>query len=572
MRVSPSALIALLIPAMSFAMRSSAEVASTPQSSLSAPASSPVSWLPGEIKEAKDARMAWWTKAKYGMFIHWGLYCIPADGEWHMRNKKVPYAEYSKLAQEFNPDRFDADEWMTLAHDAGMNYVVITTKHHDGFAMFQSKASSYNIVDATPFRRDVVKELSEAAPRHGVTFCAYYSFLADWGHPGGQAGCPHWDPGFQDGDKRAYVTNVAIAQVRELLSNYGKIGVLWFDTDGSRDITQGEVATVTEVLKTQPQLIVDPRVPGVKGDFDTQEQHMPLLRPKSDHWELCGTVNGAWGYTGAKAKPLEKLLPYMITAWGMGGNVLMNVGPTREGIIPEDSAERLRQIGDWLRTNGESIYGTTAGPFTWLPWGTATRKGDTLYLQVFQWPPDGLLRVPLANKPLKAWLLADPGKATLPVDQKGDRLLIHLPKTPPDPVASVVTLQVEGEPVSTYSSLCLNKPVTASCCENSAKGITDDDASTRWRNTNGTASFTIDLGKPATFTTLRICPAYGDIKSGLLEVRSEGNWKTILKEMALKRDENIVTLPAVTGDAVRFSFIGETNAPQISDFELYPAF
>ncbi len=516
--------------------------------------------------------MAWWTKAKYGMFIHWGLYCVPADGEWHMRNKKVSYAEYSKLAQEFNPARFDADAWMTLARDAGMNYVVITTKHHEGFAMFQSKASSYNIVDATPFRRDVVKELSEAAPRHGVTFCAYYSFLADWGHPGGQAGCPHWDPGFQDGDKRAYVTNVAIAQVRELLSNYGKIGVLWFDTDGSRDITQGEVATVTEVLKMQPQLIVDPRVPGVKGDFDTQEQHMPLLRPKSDYWELCGTVNGAWGYTGAAAKPLEKLLPYMITAWGMGGNVLMNVGPTKEGIIPEDSAERLRQIGGWLKTNGESIYGSTAGPFTWLPWGTATRNVDTVYLQVFQWPSDGVLRVPLANKPVKAWLLADPVKKELPFEMNGERIVIHLPEKAPDPVASVVALRVEGEPVNNFISLSLNKHVTATCCQDSAKGITDDDALTRWRNTNGTASFTIDLGKPETFTTLRICPAYGDIKSGLLEVRSEGNWKTILKEMALKRDENIVTLPAVTGDAVRFSFCEETNPPQISDFELYPAF
>lgn len=529
------------------------------------------SWLPGETKEQKDARMAWWTKAKYGMFIHWGLYSIPADNEWHMRKHKVPYAEYSKFANEFNPVKFDADAWMALAREAGMQYVVLTTKHHDGFALFASKASPYNIVDATPFKRDVVKELSEASARQNLTFCAYYSYLADWGHPGGQAGCPLWDPAFQEGDKRAYVTNIAMAQLKELLSNYGKIGVVWFDTDGSRDITPEESAKTVEILKTQPHLIVDPRVTGVKGDFLTAEQHMPPLKPKADYWELCGTINGCWGYNPKPAKPLDQLLPYMITAWGMGGNVLMNVGPTREGIIPEDSVERLRQIAEWLKANGESIYGSTAGPFVWLPWGTATRKGETLYLQVFRWPEDGILRVPLANKPRNAWLLTDPAKASLKSERSGDRILIHLPKKAPDPVASVVALQVEGEPVNTYTSLCLNKPVTASSSQESAKAITDDDEATRWRNTNGTASFTIELGKPETFTTLRINPASGETKTGLLEVRTDGTWKTLLEGMEVKRNENIMTFPAVTGDAVRFSFSGSTNPPALSDFELFPA-
>jgi hypothetical protein len=193
-------------------------------------------------------------------------------------------------------------------------------------------------------------------------------------------------------------------------------------------------------------------------------------------------------------------------------------------------------------------------------------------LQVFQWPADGLLRVPLANIPVKAWLLADPGKEALPLQKNGDRIVIHLPEKAPDPVVSVVALQVEGEPVSTFASLCLNKTVTATCCQDSAKGITDDDPSTYWRNTSGTASFTIDLGQPKTFTTLRIgLKPWTQLKTGLLEVRSEGSWKTILKDMALKRDENIVTFPAATGDEVRFSFSGETNPPQISDFELYPA-
>ena len=323
-------------------------------------AEAPVSWLPGETVQQRDTRMAWWREAKFGMFIHWGIYSIPADGEWHMRKHQKPFAEYSKYAAQFDPVKFNADEWMSLAHGAGMKYVVITTKHHDGFAMFKSGASAYNIVDATPYKRDVIKELAAACPKHDIRFGIYYSFLADWGHKGGGAGCPLWDPGFQDGDLHEYVNTVALPQLKELLSNYGPISVVWFDSDGSQGIKPEESAQVIELLKSQPQVIVDPRLPGVKGDFATAEQHMPELRPEGD-WELCGTVNGTWGYTRNAAKPLNKLLPYMITAWGMGGNVLMNVGPSPEGIIPADSAQRLRDVGEWLKIYGESIYGTTGG-------------------------------------------------------------------------------------------------------------------------------------------------------------------------------------------------------------------
>lgn len=510
-----------------------------------------VSWLPGETAAQHDARMAWWREAKFGMFIHWGIYSIPHDGEWHMRNHQQPFAEYSKFAAQFNPTNFNADEWMSLAHDAGMKYVVITTKHHDGFAMFKSQASAYNVVDATPYKRDVVKALAEACPRHDMRFGTYYSFLADWGHKGGGAGCPHWDPAFQDGDLHEYIKTVALPQLKELLSNYGPISELWFDTDGAKGIAPEESAQVVEVLKAQPQIIVDPRLPGVKGDFATPEQHLPALPPTGD-WELCGTVNGSWGYTPVTAKPLKQLLPYMITAWGMGGNVLMNVGPTPDGIIPQDSAQRLREVGAWLKTYGESIYGTTAGPFTFLPWGTATRKGNTLYLQIFQWPADGKLKVPLTNEIETATLLGPDRRESLKTIREHGRWVVQLPPNAPDAVANVVALTVQGEPHSDYRSVIPKKPVKASS-----------------EQTTGWLEF--DAGKPVKVATLRIETAIR-MKDCSLEYKSGEVWKPLLTGEKFGGDliPKVRSFAPVTAQVFRFRFPQSGKPPQIRDLELYP--
>ena len=210
--------------------------------------------------------MAWWRDAKFGMFVHWGLYAIPADGEWHMRKSHTPLAEYQKFATQFNPTQFNADEWGALARDAGMRYLVLTTKHHDGFALFHSQASNYNIFDATPFKRDPLQELSATLPKYGIKLGAYYSILADWGHPGGEAGEAKWDPA-QDGSFDDYLDKVAIPQVKELLTHYGPISVLWFDNDGSPKASPEQVARIAEAVKLQPDVIVTPRLMGFPGDF-----------------------------------------------------------------------------------------------------------------------------------------------------------------------------------------------------------------------------------------------------------------------------------------------------------------
>ncbi len=519
-----------------------------------------------ETPAQHDARMAWWREAKFGMFIHWGLYCIPADGEWHMRQHKESLSDYSKLANEFNPTKFNADEWAALAQDAGMKYLILTTKHHDGFAMFHSKVSAYNIYDATPFKRDPLKELSEACPRHDLKLGTYYSVIADWGHPGGGAGCPKWDPA-QEGSLDDYINNVSIPQVRELLTNYGPIAVMWFDTDGSNVGSEERAARYEPVLALQPNIIIDPRLQHFPGDFQTAEGRVPLLAPKGD-WELCTRTNGSWGYTSAPARTLADLLGQLTDAWGKGGNVLLNVGPTREGIIPPDSAECLREVGAWLKTNGEAIYGSEAGPFTYLPWGTCTRKGDHLYLIVLAWPTDGKLPVPISTPVTDAHLLADPGKL-LKTHLINGKTIIDLPAKAPDATASVIALKVAGQ-ITPYHSLLLDKPVVASEDQKDASHAVDDDSASAWRIPSASGSLQVDMGKPETFSVLRYSTPYTTVAKAVLEVQVGNEWKTVYSEDNPKGTEFVRTFPPVTGQVVRLTITADKPAMRIGDFELFP--
>jgi alpha-L-fucosidase len=519
-----------------------------------------------ESPAAADARMAWWREAKFGMFIHWGLYAIPAGGEWHMRKNKVPMAEYQKFAGQFNPTQFNADEWASLAQDAGMKYMVLTTKHHDGFAMFQSKASDYNITDATPFKRDPLKELSLACPKHDVKLCTYYSILADWGHPGGGAGEAKWDKA-QDGSFDDYIDKVAVPQVKELLTNYGPIGVMWFDNDGTPRAKAEQVARIGEALKLQPQTIVTPRLLGYPGDFETCEGHIPMLPPQKD-WELCTRTNGSWGYTAVPARPLKSLLGELIEAWGKGGNVLLNVGPDRTGIIPADSAVRLREIGAWLKVNGEAVYGSTRGPFDYLPWGWATRKGDMLYLFVLDWPKDGTLKVPMTTPVERAWLLAD-DKQTIPTETTASATVFKLPPAAPDAIASVIAVKLKGD-VPRTRSLLFNKPVTASENHGNAGTVVNGGAGGDWRIKSATGTLEVDMGQPQTFSVLRLTIPYTEATKLLLEVKDGQAWKPVWSEENPKGTSFVKTFPPVTGQVVRLTVTSPKPELRVGVFELFP--
>jgi alpha-L-fucosidase len=422
--------------------------------------------------EQKDERMKWWREARFGMFIHWGIYSVPAGtyqdkqipstGEWIMNSAHITTSEYEQYAKQFNPVKFNAEQWVRIAKNAGMKYIVITSKHHDGFCLWDSNVSDYDVMDATPFKRDILGELSKACKKHGVKLCFYHSIM-DWHHPDAQR--PFY-PNYNNTNKSnpnfsRYVENYMKPQLKELVENYGPLGVLWFDGEWIKDWTESQGKELYNyVLSLQPNIIINNRVgkgrKGMEGlskseeyagDFGTPEQQIPATGLLGVDWETCMTMNDTWGYKSYDNnwKSTEDLLRKLADIASKGGNFLLNVGPTAEGLIPDASVERLAAIGDWMKVNGESIYGTTANPLGELSWGRCTAKPGKLYLHVFDWPGDGKLTVPNIKYGVnKAYLLADKERKNLAIEQVSDNeVVISVPQDGPDPINSVVVLNVE---------------------------------------------------------------------------------------------------------------------------------
>jgi alpha-L-fucosidase len=425
----------------------------TPMTTVSAAPQTAAKATPPRIEStaARDARMAWWRDARFGMFIHWGIMSIPGKDFGVMSWDKIPLAEYKKLAGQYNPVQWNAHDVVKMAKDAGEKYLVFVAKHHDGFCMWDTKLTDYNIMH-TPYGKDIIRQLADECKKQGLVFCVYYSIL-DWHQP--DANSERWPK---------YVEYMK-GQLRELLTNYGSIGVVWFDGDWIAEWTDDQGRDLARFIWTiQPNTIINNRIGkgrqdndgNVKkecyaADFGTPEQVIPPNGLPGVDWESCMTINNSWSWNKADVqhKNTAQCIRMLVDTASKGGNLLLNIGPHPDGSILQPQKDRMADLAKWMQVNSESIHGTTASPFAKpLAWGRATRKSlpdgcTRLYLHVFDWPKDGRLTFPTPEKQVtKAYLLADPNRGSLPVKTEGDLIVVTLSATPSDPNVSVIVIDL----------------------------------------------------------------------------------------------------------------------------------
>jgi len=422
-----------------------------------------------------DRKMAWFREAKYGLFIHWGLYAIPAgvwqgkavrpSSEWIMAHVPIPVKDYEPLAKKFDPEQFDAEHWVQMAQDAGLKYIVITAKHGDGFAMYHSLVSPYNIFDATPFHRDPCAELAKACAKHGIKLGFYYSQSVDWHEPGGEGNA--WDYGRdsakdKDGAFDHYLQTKVEPQVKELLTNYGPICEIFFDTPAM--ITPERGQRIADIVHTQqPACLIDGRL-GVPGDYATMgDNGIPNASVTGD-WETPGELNHNWGFdqNDSDYKSPSQVLALLLDVVSKGGNYLLDVGPTAQGTIPVVAEQNLLTAGRWLKVNGEAVYGAGRSPFgegfpgyhkvveaggrtvdlPFLDWRCTSKPGK-LYFTVFHWSNG--FKLPAFKNPIKkAYLLSDPA-VELPISVKGSDRIVQTQKYAPNVMASVIVVEINGD-------------------------------------------------------------------------------------------------------------------------------
>jgi alpha-L-fucosidase len=399
----------------------------------------------------------WFEEARFGLFIHWGVYSTMGDGEWVMNNQEIPIKTYEKLPSFFNPTQFDAKEWVQMAKDAGMKYITITSKHHDGFAMFDSKISDYTIVKKTPYSKDILKMLADECKKQGIKLFFYHSQL-DWHHsdyfPRGFTG-GNWTGREDKGDFNKYLDYMD-AQLSELLTNYGDIGGIWFDGMWDKPKAEWRLKKTYDLIhQLQPAALVGSNhhlAPFEGEDFQMFEKDLPGSNttgfapdqkvgdlPK----ETCETINNSWGFNlkDASNKSRKELIQYLVKSAGYGANFLLNVGPMPNGKIQPEHTERLKQMGDWLNTYGETIYGTKGGPLSARNWGVTTQKGNKVYVHILNWQDETFTLPKLARKVSSAKLFSDKSVLRFQENEFGISLLI--PKSKMDEVDTIIELELK---------------------------------------------------------------------------------------------------------------------------------
>jgi alpha-L-fucosidase len=447
--------------------------------------------MQAQNNSAHDKKMEWWREARFGMFIHWGPYAvlggeynghkqIRGGAEWIMNRCKIPVAEYQAYARQFNPVKYNPEKWVKLAQEAGMKYIIMTSKHHDGFAMFKSNASDFNIVDFTPYKKDVLDELAKACRKYNMKLGFYYSHAQDWNNPGGAVARKvmsegwlnpdsatidaytekhngHWDPIQSSRTMEQYINQVALPQIKELLTNYGDVAVIWWDTPTY--MTDEFAAKLKAEVDKYPQIITNDRLkrPNFRGDFRTPEQKI-LGSDELDgsDWETCMTMDDSWGFrkNSQKWKSTETLVRNLIDIASKGGNYLLNVGPTPQGEIPKQSVKRLKEVGKWMKINGEAIYGTTRCFLEKPEWGCFTMKNTKentiLYLSVFNPPANRQILIREVKTPAQSCTLLA-GKSNLKTELTGDGLVVYLPEKISGKIAAVIRLELKDKLINPHA-------------------------------------------------------------------------------------------------------------------------
>jgi alpha-L-fucosidase len=421
----------------------------------------------GAIPPERAAAREWFRDARFGLFIHWGVYSNLAQGEWVMERRGIPATTYEWLASTFNPIKFDAREWVALAKTAGVKYITITSRHHDGFSMFASRATRYNIVDWTPFRRDPLKELADECARQGVRLFFYYSQL-DWHRPDywprGGTGAKSGRP--DSGEWGRYLEFMN-SQLTELLTGYGPIGGIWFDGMWDKPAADWQLARTYELIhRLQPAALIIPnhhKAPLPGEDVQTFEQDLPGGNTAGFNTREIGalpletslTMNDSWGFniTDGNFKSTRDLIGYLVRAAGHDANLLLNIGPRPDGTIQPEAADRLREIGRWLGTFGPSVYGTRAGPVPPRDWGVTTRRGDTVFVHVLKWNDRALSLPDVGGRVIRARMFAS--GESVDVLQTGDALTLTLPRggeALPDRVVVLTLRRRSDEPARSAPS------------------------------------------------------------------------------------------------------------------------
>lgn len=516
-----------------------------------------------------------WQAQRFGMFIHWGPVSLTAKEIGWSRGAQTPIEVYDNLYKQFNPAKFNADEWVSVAKAGGMKYMVLTTKHHDGFCLWDTKLTDYNIMNS-PFRRDVVKELAAACKKQGIGFGTYYS-VCDWHHPDFPLTSPGGSVERAKSDLDAY-NRYLLGQVSELITNYGPLFTLWNDVP--QHFEGRGVNTIKLARRLQPDIIINDRT-GDGGDYSTPEQHIGgfnLQRP----WESCMTISAhdqwAWGGTNDGVKPLAACLRMLIGAAGGDGNLLLNVGPRPDGLIDPEQTARIKEIGDWLAKYGESIYGTRGGPWKPGQWGASTRKGNRIYVHVFKWNGD-TLELPAVAAGVKAAKALTGG--SVQIKQTDSGITLTLAAESQAALDTLIALDLDKPAMDLPAvSVRVGKPgvqVTASNVyqnqeDYSADKAFDGDPETRWATDGGAkqAWLEVDLGKPTTFSRVAI-DEWGDggkrIQSFELQYQSDNGWKTFYRgaTVGAKWEKSFDPMEA---RRIRLNIIEATEGPTINELQI----